>query len=75
MAFYKVCLAIAVLALPLFTPTYAKDKATKTPPSFQADPQQAHDFFAYLVKLGIIDMDAKNKCHNGEVIPDTTSYK
>ena len=74
MPFYKVCLAIAVLALPLFTPAYAKDKATKTPPSSQAEPQQAHEFFAYLVKLGIIDIDTKMKCHNGEVIPDTTAY-
>ena len=74
MPFYKVCLALAVLALPLFTPAYAKDKAVKTPPVSQAEPQQAHDFFAYLVKLGIIDINTKTKCHNGEIIPDTTAY-
>lgn len=74
MPFYKVCLALAILALPVFTPAYAKDKTEKSPPISQADPQQAHNFFAYLVKLGIIDIDTKMKCHNGEVIPDSTAY-
>ena len=74
MPFYKVCLALAVLTLPVFTPAYAKNKTEKSSPISQADPQQAHDFFAYLVKLGIIDIDTKMECHNGEVIPDSMAY-
>lgn len=74
MPFNKVCLAIVVLTLTVSTPAYAKDKTEKSPPIPEAEPQQAHDFFAYLVRLGIIDINTKTECHNGEVIPDTTTY-
>lgn len=70
MLFYRLFLVLAVLV----SSAYAKDNTAKILPVPQANSQQAHDFFTYLMKLGIIDTNIKTKCDNGEIIPGTTAY-
>jgi hypothetical protein len=72
---YKRVMAAAIIILPILTPAHAKDKPVKTPPvPLAAEPRQAHEFFAYLMKLNVVDITTEKKCYDGKIIPHATAY-
>lgn len=60
-----------VLSLPLLYPDHAESAISEPLP---IEEQRAHDFFSYLVKLGVIDIETKIECDQGRIIPATTAY-
>lgn len=75
MSFRALIGVASICIILMLSPANAAESSLIKESSHTIEPQKAHDFIAYLVKIGVIDINPQNECYSVETAPETAVYE